>query len=382
MFASQLSLAVADVSVVSSLARNPSSGKGYTLKQRSLVLRLCKKYRSQLVQELGAPATAALDNPEFRFGLTEISPQEKSVSLVGKEIVVKFPYREELIGKIRKFRDSCAVKLVNWSDEKKAWVFTLEENNILWILNNIVDNDYQVDEELQALKTEIYEILEKIEDFVPSIKTTDTGFEFANTHKSVPQPVGMNLKETMLLAKQYGISVWDENIENLIKNEEFSPILTKFLKETEPNELEFDTSTTHIDQFADLFKHNLPALIIIPGVNEFFTLKNWVQWLKRQNIQEKDMSVLFRLPNDSGSMFNDLVKQYNLNNPIDENTKIVFVSQKLPKPLIKSGLEFKFILNLGSLSGVHYSLGNFLQDRPDVIRYTDKKTLGYQFELL
>ena len=94
------------------------------------------------------------------------------------------------------------------------------------------------------------------------------------------------------------------------------------------------------------------------------------------------MSVLFRLPNDSGSMFNDLVKTYNLNSPIDENTKVVFISQKLPKPLLKSGIEFKFIINLGQLSGVHYSLSNYLQDKMDVIKYTDKKKTGYQFGLL
>jgi hypothetical protein len=81
-------------------------------------------------------------------------------------------------------------------------------------------------------------------------------------------------------------------------------------------------------------------------------------------------------------MFNDLVRQNNLNNPIDENTKIVFISQKFPKPLIKSGIDFKLIVNLGSLSGVHYSISTFLDGRPDVIRYTDKTKSGYQFGLL
>jgi hypothetical protein len=81
-------------------------------------------------------------------------------------------------------------------------------------------------------------------------------------------------------------------------------------------------------------------------------------------------------------MFNDLVKSFNLNSPIGENTKIVFISQKLPKPLLKSEIEFKFIINLGSISGVHYSLSNYLQDRMDVIKYTDKKKTGYQFGLL
>ena len=101
-----------------------------------------------------------------------------------------------------------------------------------------------------------------------------------------------------------------------------------------------------------------------------------------QEISEKDISVMFRLSSDTGSMFNDLVKQEGLNNPISENTKIVFISQKMPKPLIKSDIEFKLVLNLGSLSGVHYSISTYLDSRPDVIRYTDKNKSGYQFGLL
>jgi len=382
MWSPSINLFSQDVSVISSLSRNPLAGKGYTAKQQNLVLRLCKKYRNQLVLDLGQTATDALDTPEFKFALVENQAQEKSVTIVDKEILVKFPYSDELIQKIRKFRESSITKLVNWNDERKAWIFGLEENNILWISNNIITNDYIVDDQFKLLEHEIFGILTQIEDFVPTIKTTDTGFNFANTFKTVPQPEKSDLKETMLLAKYYGISTWDENIENSTKTDNFSPVLVNFLKETEPNLLEFDTSETHIDQFTDLFKYNCPALIIIPGLNEFFTLKHWVNWLKSQNIEEKDISVMFRLPNDSGSMFNDLVKQYNLNSPISENTKVVFISQKLPKPVIKSGIDFKFVLNLGSISGVHYSLSNYLTDRMDVIRYTDKNKSGYQFGLL
>ena len=216
----------------------------------------------------------------------------------------------------------------------------------------------------------------------PMLIEAEGEYRFINVHRSVPQPNTTNPIQALLLAKHYGISVWDETVAKSLKMSQNSEILTSFLNESVPLSLEFDSSEKSIDQFKDLFKYNTPALIIVPGHDEFFTLKSWVLWLKEQNIDEKDMSVLFRLPNDTGSMFNDLVKSFNLNSPIGENTKIVFISQKLPKPLIKSGIEFKFIINLGSISGVHYSLSNYLQDRMDVIKYTDKKKIGYQFGLL
>jgi hypothetical protein len=371
-----------DEKVVHSLAANPSAGRGFTEKQRSLVLRLCKKYQGQLTADLGPAVTTALDFPEFKFNLVEPALQEKSIKIEGKEILVKFPFSEEIVEKIRKFKAEVKVKTVEWNGDSKAWRFALEENNVLWISQNILNDSFTVDPEFLKFSGQISEILENMENYVPTVAYEDNQYLFKNVYRTVPQPSSTDLIETLLLAKHYGINTWDENVEKLIKNANFSPVLTSFLEESISNKPEFDVNENSIDQFTELFKHNVPALIIIPGYGEFFTLKTWTTWLKSQGFEEKDISVLFRLSSDTGGMFNELVKQNNLNNPINDNTKIVFVSQKIPKPLIKSGIEFKLIVNLGSLSGVHYSVSTYLDGRADVIRYTDKTKSGYQFGLL
>lgn len=371
-----------DQTVVHSLAANPSAGRGFTEKQRSLVLRLCKKYQIQLTREIGPEVATALDNPEFKFPVLQPTPQEKSIKIQGNRILVKFPFSEEIVEKIRKFKAETSVQTVNWDGDEKAWQFALEENNILWITNNLLSSDFTVDPEFLEFSGQILEILENMEKYVPTVIYEDGRYAFKNTYRTVPQPETNDLVETLLLAKHYGISTWDENVENFIKNANFSPVLTSFLEESISNRSEFDVSENSIDQFTELFKHNVPALIIIPGYGEFFTLKTWTTWLKSQGFAEKDISVMFRLSSDTGGMFNELVKQNNLNNPIDENTKVVFISQKIPKPLIKSGIDFKLIVNLGSLSGVHYSISTYLGGRRDVIRYTDKTKSGYQFGLL
>jgi len=382
LFSSPISLWTMDEKVVHSLAANPSAGRGFTEKQRSLVLRLCKKYQGQLTADLGPAVTTALDFPEFKFNLVEPALQEKSIKIEGKEILVKFPFSEEIVEKIRKFKAEVKVKTVEWNGDSKAWKFALEENNVLWIAQNILNDSFTVDPEFLEFSGQISEILENMENYVPTVAYEDNQYLFKNVYRTVPQPSSNDLIETLLLAKHYGINTWDENVEKLIKNANFSPVLTSFLEESISNKPEFDVNENSIDQFTELFKHNVPALIIIPGYGEFFTLKTWTTWLKSQGFEEKDISVLFRLSSDTGGMFNELVKQNNLNNPINDNTKIVFVSQKIPKPLIKSGIEFKLIVNLGSLSGVHYSVSTYLDGRADVIRYTDKTKSGYQFGLL
>lgn len=382
LFHPEISLWKGDETVINSLSNNPVIGRGYTEKQRSLVIRLVRKYRNQLVAALGQPASDAIDLAEFQLNLVESKPMTKLITIEGKKILVSFPYDEALVATIKKFRDSNKARLVDWNNDKKVWAFDLEELNVIWIGNNLLPLGFSVDDDFLKIFEQITEVLENIEAYTPMLVHTDEGFKFANAHRTVPQLTTNNIVEAALLAKYYGISVWDEKVSDLLKNEEISPVLDKFINELTSDNLDFDTTTNSIDQFTDLFKFNVPAMIIIPAGHELEYLKIWHKWLRSQKFQEKEISVMFRLENTVGRDFNDYVRTFDLNTPIHENTKIVFISQKLPKPVIKSGIDFKFILNLGSISGVHYSISTYLQNRPDVIKYTDKNRTGYQVVVL
>ena len=382
LFHPEISLWKGDETVINSLSNNPVIGRGYTEKQRSLVIRVVRKYRNQLVAALGQPASDAIDLAEFQLNLVESKPMTKLITIEGKKILVSFPYDEALVATIKKFRDSNKARLVDWNNDKKVWAFDLEELNVIWIGNNLLPLGFSVDDDFLKIFEQITEVLENIEAYTPMLVHTDEGFKFANAHRTVPQLTTNNIVEAALLAKYYGISVWDEKVSDLLKNEEISPVLDKFINELTSDNLDFDTTTNSIDQFTDLFKFNVPAMIIIPAGHELEYLKIWHKWLRSQKFQEKEISVMFRLENTVGRDFNDYVRTFDLNTPIHENTKIVFISQKLPKPVIKSGIDFKFILNLGSISGVHYSISTYLQNRPDVIKYTDKNRTGYQVVVL
>ena len=64
---------------------------------------------------------------------------------------------------------------------------------------------------------------------------------------------------------------------------------------------------------------------------------------------KEDMSVLFRTENDVDKGFNDYIKLTKLNNPLDINTKVVYISaNKFPKPLLKSNWKPNAVLCMGS----------------------------------
>ena len=75
---------------------------------------------------------------------------------------------------------------------------------------------------------------------------------------------------------------------------------------------------------------------------------------------------LFRLDSSFGTMCNDYIKFNSLNNPISEKTKFVFISGKLPKPLIESNKDFDILIHYG-LNSAHHGLRYFIKSHHNVI---------------
>ncbi len=371
-----------DQNIVSNLAIACDTGRGLTLKQRNVAIKLCNRYKSQLIQALGQDAVDALGREEFKTTLLSSYVPISSVKIENKKIFVKFPYNDNLVAKVKKYKSEHGGATVNWNAENKSWDFDLEESNLIWVRNNIVTSDFEVDDLFNEHYSKITEIFENISDYAPCLTFTDGVFSFANTHSSVPAVENLDLKQALVHARMYGITTWDENVEKMIENANFSPLFKSFLTNSDKKLQEFDSNEINIDQFTDLFKYNAPALIVVPGGQELQSLRAWYFWLKSQNFEEKDISVMFRLDNGNGSAFNDIVKEYKLNNPITENTKVVFISQKLPKPVIKSGINFKFIVNLSATWSSHYSINSYLDTMSDVIRYAPTKKQKGTSELL
>jgi hypothetical protein len=93
--------------------------------------------------------------------------------------------------------------------------------------------------------------------------------------------------------------------------------------------------------------------------------------LKKCGIDDHEMSVMFRLPNEGKGDFNVYVKDNNLNNEITGNTKVVFVSVKIPKPLVKTNVKFNAIINLGFHLNTHYTMETLIKSSPTLIFFTD-----------
>lgn len=369
-----------------SVANQISNGNALTEKQATMAVRILKKYQRELEAYFNKPID--LDHPVYRNPFRRIT-EEKSIKIekVNDEhyIVVRFPYNQEIIKLFQEYINASDWKSIRWGQvlkqqigqwnpEIKAWAFSLREENILWLDNNIVRLGFETDETFKEYVKDIRSVLDNIYDHAPCVVKENGEYRYANVSSRVTPFTSDNVLQVLFEAKNAGITAWTEEVDEDLNKCRPSPITSAFL--STPKALFVDNESYGISHFEDIIKYAGPILIIIPGGSETQHTMKWHQQIREWGIPSGKMSVMFRMPNESHGTFNKYVKDNLLNNEITEDTQVVFVSTKIPKPLIKSGLRFNTVLNLGYYRDLHFSMSVLLNSTTNVCYYNNKQPLG------
>lgn len=362
-----------DQIVLTSLCDQISNGNPLTEKQRTLALLILNKNRDVL-RPIIDNLDDHLDHPTWKHPFRVIL-QDKKISILedkdqyGKpitDIFVEFPYDEEIVELIRKRNSEVNFDqkfMSTWDLKYKRWCFEFTESNICWIGFTLIPRGFQCDERFSELLQSIKVVQEEIEDNLPMLIKNENGFSLKNCHKNIPQLSSANLIETLFWARDYGITTWDNKIEQLCQTE-----LNEVTKIVLSSDSWVDSNIHPISSFNDLINYGGRSLIIIPGGSELKLLREWVAFLTSIGIDTKQISVMFRLEKDKTD-FNTFVNKEKLNNPINEDTKIAFVSTKISKPLIKSDVNFNTVINLGYYN-VHFTLKTMVENSQNLVYYS------------
>ena len=355
---------------------------GFTEKQCTSIFKILQHDKQRISVFIHKDIGPFLDNPQFRLPKRLLS-NEKSIKVVSKNdrekvIKLKFPYDETLINTIKDFKKKQSLSRqlalglyvhssIDWNSETRTWDFAFHEDNIMWINQVVVSRGFEVDEEFSEYVKQIEKITESVEDFVP-IVTFDGQFAFKNVHKNIPQPSTDQLLDVLIQAKRYAINTWDESIDIALKNSDLNPVTKAFIKHPD---LSFTVNNKQFG-FGDLTELSLKLgtlLFVIPGGSELEALRASHMFLKNAGVSNEEITVLFRLDSSAGKLCNEYVKENNLNNPISDKIRFIFISIKVPKPLMASKKKIDAIINLGSNSA-HYTVKNLLKQHQCVINYS------------
>jgi hypothetical protein len=342
----------------------------FTEKQGTLAIRLLTKYKdtfSKAVEEIDQ----ILNEPKWRMPFRVLSTN-KQVTIEGGHILVEFPFEQELVDLFRKRNDQLhELHRGTWDPGLRKWKFNLTELAITWVGDQLIRGGFQFSEDFLDLYAEVTKIRNDIEYHLPMVISHNDRYILANAHSKVPQLDTDDLVHALFFARDHGVTSWSDDVDDAM--EHVNPVTKKLLSNNSIYESVWvDSAVVDVNSFTDLINYGGPTMIIIPGGSELASIKIWAEFIKQQGITSEEISVMFRLPNDKAS-FNAYIKENGLNNPVTTDTKIVFVSTKITKPLIKSGLKFKTVINLGYYNYMHHTMSTMVENIQNLVYYSLKR---------
>jgi len=366
-----------DLKLIYSFHDQISKGSGFTEKQELLSIKILKRQVSKLDIMFSTQISPFLENPTFRLPRRIVSAFKK-ISIVphplyGKAIKAEFPYNEKMLDKIREQKNN--LNYSQWDSEQKSWIFSLDERSLGLLGKLAIEENFIVDEEFENYQNQIKEIENNIERHVPMMSYNDKKLEFLNISPKIPQPTNSNIIENLFRARKLGIFTWDSAVEDSEEWKLAETAVKDFLQTDPKGEFSINLEKTTISDIKDIVKYLLPVLFVIPGGTELEKIEQSLNFLKSIGVSNNEVSVLFRLSTETGGKFNNFIRENNLNSPVTENSKAVFISSKVPKTLIEKKIKFNSVVNF-NFYNIHYSIKNLLKWHHNVIHMMEKKQQG------
>ena len=332
-----------DYSLMFSFAKQIAKSTPFTDRQYELAKTKIIYYKDQLLKN----DYEVNDLSQLRMPLRSIDRSRwiKIVELNETELWVgiRFIFQKKLIVQLDKLKSYLATEDDAFYDkENKIHYFRLTERNVYNIVSTFKDvTNFEVQEELLIYYEKLKQMKNNKQDYIPGIY----GMELKNLHSksleyaisSIGAPTAENLCQFYDQKDRFGLHHFDE--EDLYESaKQLTPLSKKIINRNLSQVLVNSTQYT-INNLAEVILelYRFPLLIVL---NEKFCYDELIQFHRAFNgiIPNESCSVLFRLDNNTdGTEFNQYIRANNLNNKVDNNTKIVYISNnKVPKPLLTS----------------------------------------------
>jgi hypothetical protein len=251
-------------------------------------------------------------------------------------IKIDFPFNKKTIAVIDKIARSNTSSGYVHPRGAKSHYFPLTELNIEIVIDAFKDRNFDIDQELIDNAAAIEEIKTTKSLFVPGIYNN----QMLNLKPAAMELISeeISLDDPNRLIKlcdrrfRYGLDHVDLATDTLDPTSVLSDIISRTaplveMELTDCNIVETSAALSTLDHF--------PILVLVDGKSALKQITMMHQAFP--NIDNATQSVLFREPSGDGDLVNTYIKENNLNNWVDDTTKIVYINKKkLPKILLKS----------------------------------------------
>jgi hypothetical protein len=352
-----------DFTIMNSIARQCFKGMALTDRQSALMHGKLQTYRDQFMN-LDWDFDYAVN--QLRQPLRSID-RSKYIKFQDNTIVVRFPFNKTDICYIHEFAGTAE----GYHHEKGTHIhyFEYNERNVLNLLNRFTKKDFVIDDELLEIYNKIKVINDNPQQYLSGI---NDNYNLININPKLATTIQKEVGEasaesfTKLYDRRfrYGFNYVTDFGKARNELEHQIASRTDVMYHSKPSTESADSILSalwNLDRF--------PLLVILDNdlaEEQLYMFANYY----RDILDTKEQSVLFRLEEkDSG--FNQLVKDRKLNNWVDKDTKVVYISKsKLPKILVKN--EWKPSATFSFTSSLDRYLNNYVSFNCDLIVYREE----------
>jgi len=380
-----ISIDSSDHNLLYSLARQVFKGVGLTDRQYELSREKIEKYKDQLTA-LEYNVDVALETLRLPIRQLDRSRWIKIVDyptdMVYESykthhwIAIRFIFNKKLISLIEAIRSTD--KDAIYDKQNKIHYFTLSEKNIFNVINALKDKNFDIDPELQEKYEKIKNMHDNKSKYLPGIYSLKLKNLNQKAVDYIISDIGNPDSDNLALYKDrqrlYGLHHFDQADLDLSINK-LTTLSQKIVKRSQRNVL-VNNTIFNFDRLAETLieLNRFPLLVVLNERTDFDELV--ISYNSFKNIlTEDDFSVLYRKDNNDSQnrQFNEYIKDNNLNNKLDNNPKIVYITKdKFPKTLLKTQWKPSAVVMFGSDSMLsNNKMNSYINELDLVIHYDD-----------
>ena len=365
-----------DCTILYSIARQVFKGKAFTDRQLDVVCMKLNYYNDQFndlgylnLQEVIKMQTTrnplrkvdrsqwikVVDAPVVTFQsvytLSRKRGNTKKEVTKNSHIAIRFPFSKRTIQSVEMIAHK---HKSNYYHEKGTHIhyFKITENTVCDIVEEFKNKNYDIEDDILQYAEQVELIKNNPGEYIPGVYN----LELKNTPKAlddkITEHLGKLVADNVHLYKDramlYGLEYFDDIHTYVNKT---SVLTQRIINRTSPNifisknEWSLDAVISSLVELK-----RFPLLIIIPEKNPLDYISTSYQSIKGF-VDRTKISTMFRLDNKDDKEFNEYIRDNNLNNSLDKDTEVVYISsnKKYPKPLFNSDWKEQSVLYLESL---------------------------------
>jgi hypothetical protein len=361
-----------DYALVNSLAKQVYKKLGFTDRQYELARLKIREYADQFDDDFDVETVCST----LKYPLREIDRSRwiRLVEIDGvASIAVRFVFQKKLISKIEMVKQR--VKENSYDAQNKIHNFAFSEYTVHAIITAFKDAGFDIQQELIEYYDKLEHMINNKKDHLPGVY----GYDLKNLHEksfnyavsSVGTPDKNTLHKFYDRKEQLGLYHFEQDI--LEQSLRLLTPLTRKIVERKLMQVQVDPKKYTVDNVAEtiLELDRFPLLVVISERNCYDELSKFHKAFNGV-VSNTQCAVLFRMDNTTETAhFNDYIKDNNLNNLVDNDTKIVYISSsKFPKPLLKNNwYPQTAITTYSGYSGSNNKVDGFLDTLDLVIHY-------------